>query len=489
MNNEFLLKKYKTIIHYIGVVLVLTSAILLIPLVMVPFYKDDISQIPYFLIPSAATFMAGMILRKFKISEIELQYQDAGIVIVVSWILVILITGTPFILGGYLNFSQSVFEATSAWTTTGLSMVNVEKMSNTFLFWRSVMQFFGGAGIAVVMLAAVIGPKGAGLYSAEGRTDKLLPNIINSAKIIMGIYTSFVLIGVLLYCLAGMPLFDSINHSIAALSTGGFSTKVDSIGAYHSILIEFITIILMILGTINFAVHYILIKGNIKRVLKIGELRLMFLLIFLGVPITAFFGLYRLYGSLGQSFRISLFELVSALSTTGFSTVSYVKWPGIAVFIMIIFMIIGGGAGSTAGGLKQFRIYIMLKSVYWSVKRSFQPKNTVHEDYIVTPEGEYYIKDKEILSVYVFTMLYMIIYVIGVGILTINGYSLRDSMFEFASSLSTVGLSIGITSPDANLAVIWTEIAGMFLGRLEIYVVIFAVIKIFRDKKLSLKNK
>ena len=140
-----------------------------------------------------------------------------------------------------------------------------------------------------------------------------------------------------------MPIFDAVNHSIAALSTGGFSTKTDSIGAYGSLTIEFITIILMILGTVNFAVHYMVIRGRVRSAFRVGEIKTMFVLMAVGIPVTAIFSLYKLYGSLGKSFRIATFELVSALSTTGFSTVTYTKWSGAAVFFMIAFMITGCG--------------------------------------------------------------------------------------------------------------------------------------------------
>ena len=254
MNQKYLSQKYRIIIHYIGIVLTGLSLVMLTPLTAMIFYRDEIHQAASFIIPGILVMLAGLLMKRVKTGDFVLRYQEAGIIVVISWILVILASAVPFMAEGYLNFSQSVFETTSAWTTTGLSMVDVSSMSHTFLLWRSIMQLFGGAGIAVIMLAAVIGPKGAGLYTAEGRTDRLRPNVINSVHIIVYIYLGMIAAGIIFYCIAGMPIFDAVNHSIAALSTGGFSTKTDSIGAYGSLTIEFITIILMILGTVNFAV-------------------------------------------------------------------------------------------------------------------------------------------------------------------------------------------------------------------------------------------
>ncbi|HSH51964.1 MAG TPA: potassium transporter TrkG, partial [Bacteroidales bacterium] len=183
------------------------------------------------------------------------------------------------------------------------------------------------------------------------------------------------------------------------------------------------------------------------------------------------------------------FEIISALSTTGFSTVGYGNWDGFAVFVMIVLMIIGGGAGSTAGGLKQYRVYIMLKSLIWDIKGYLLPKNVIRQNYVNRPEGKYYVTKNHILEVSNFTTLYMITYAIGVGILLLNGYPLKDSMFEFASSLGTVGLSVGITSPHAPSIVLWTQTIGMMLGRLEFIVVFFAAMKIIKDAKLIFKNR
>ncbi|MGF7059008.1 TrkH family potassium uptake protein [Brassicibacter mesophilus] len=487
---EQLKERYQLIIGYLGTMILGVGIALLLPLLILPIYRTEVDQALYFIIPSAIAIIIGYVLRlKIKtVKQATLTLQEGGTIVILSWFITVVISALPFILSKQLNFTQAIFEAVSGWTTTGLSVVDVAKTSNMFLLWRSLMQFFGGAGLAVVMLSAIIGPHGLGLYNAEGRSDKLLPDVAKSTKLIMAIYSSYIVAGIVLYILAGMPWFDAINHSIAALSTGGFSTRVGSIGEYNSFAIELITIILMILGTINFAAHFILLKGQIKKFFKIGEIRFMFFILSLSIPLVSFFSLYKLYGSLGKSIRVGIFETVSALSTTGFSTVGYGDWSGVGIFVLIVLMIIGGGAGSTAGGLKQYRVYVLIKSLIWNIKAYLLPKNIVRQNYINRPEGKYYVSDKHVVEISNFTTIYLIAYVIGVFILVANGYSLQASMFEFASSLGTVGLSVGVTSPDAPTAVLWTEIVGMMLGRLEFLVIFFAGMKMFRDIKMLVKN-
>ncbi|MDK2918638.1 MAG: trk/ktr system potassium uptake protein [Candidatus Petromonas sp.] len=484
-------ERYQLIIGYTGIMTIGIGLVLLLPLLILPIYKTEINQGVYFIIPAVGALVTGYIMRsRMKYGkEITLTIQEGGVIVILAWFIAVFFSALPFIISNQLNFTQAIFEAVSGWTTTGLSVVDVTKTSHLFLLWRSIMQFFGGAGLAVVMLSAIIGPHGLGLYNAEGRSDKLLPNVTKSTKLIMTIYTGYVIAGTLLYIIAGMSWFDAINHSIAAVSTGGFSTKAGSIGEYKNLAIELITIILMILGTINFAAHYVLLKGEIKKFFRIGEVRFMFFLLALLTPIVSFLSLNKLFGNLSQSIRVGFFELTSALSTTGFSTVGYGNWSSFAVFILIILMIIGGGTGSTAGGLKQYRVYVMLKSLIWNIKRYLLPKNIVRQNYVRRPEGKYYVSQDHIVETANFIVLYMITYAVGVGVLLLNGYSLQDSMFEFASSLSTVGLSIGVTSPDAPGIVLWTETIGMMLGRLEFIVIFFASMKVIRDIKLITQTK
>lgn len=476
---------------YIGSITLLVSIILLLPLLILPIYKNEIQHMISFLIPAIFSGVLGAFFRrnlKHKNTP-SLSTEEAGVIVVVSWFIAILFSAIPFILSNQLNLIQALFESVSGWTTTGLSVVDVTQTPKVFLLWRSTMQFFGGAGFAVIMLSAIIGPSGTELYNAEGRSDRLLPNITKSTKLIMSIYTAYTFSGILLYIIAGMPWFDAIIHSFSALSTGGFSTQSSSIGAYNNLHIELITIILMILGTTNFAAHYVLLKGKFRHFFRIGEVKIMFFLIVFFVPVISFLSLNELYHSMSRSIRVATFEVVSALSTTGYSSVSYSDWSSFTVFCIILLMLIGGGTGSTAGGIKLYRIYVLFKSLIWNIHKFFLPKHLVRENFVYRPEGKYYIKDKHLAEISNFFILYILVYVTGVMVFLFYGYSLQDSLFEFASSLGTVGLSVGATSPVSPAPVLLTQIVGMILGRLEFFVVFYAVIKVIEDCRLYLTSK
>lgn len=483
-------QRYLAVVHHLGIVLCAVSLFLTIPLV---FWEGtaDMQQAMAFIIPALLAFLfgVGLILLGRSEKNFPLTIQDGGIIVVFAWFFSIMFSCVPFVLYGMLNPLQALFEAVSGWTTTGLSVVDVEAAPRIFLFWRSLMQFLGGAGLAVIMLSAIIGPGSFGLYSAEGRTDQLMPNIRRSAKVIMFIYSGYTLAGFLLYFLAGMAPFDAVNHAMAALSTGGFSTRANSIGHWSSLSIEAITIVLMLLGTMNFALHYLLLQGKFLSFLRNGESKVLLFLLALSTPLVAFFGILPLYTNGSTAWRVALFEVASALSTTGFSTTSYLPWRSFAVFILILLMLVGGGTNSTAGGLKQYRIYILTKSLWWDIKSNLLPKSTVRQEYIHRGDRRDYLDQSHINQAANYLFLYLVTYFIGVLIYLAHGFSLQESLFEFASALGTVGLSIGVTAANNPPAILWTGIIGMTLGRLEFIVIIYTALSLLRDGKKLVKYR
>lgn len=479
--------KIRGILYHLGIFMIIIGGILLLPLITLIFYKNELNLAISFIIPSFIALFLGTLLSRYnQINEnTKLSIGEDAIIVVLVWILAIIFSAMPFILANQLNFTQAYFESVSGWTTAGLSVVDVENSPNIFLIHRSIMQFFGGVGIVLVALSAISSTFGMRLYNSEGHSDNLLPNLLKSARLIMSIYLGYMIGGVILYYICGMPLFDAINHSMSAVSTGGFSVKTDSIGHYSSVSIELVTIILMILGTTNFAAHVLLIRGKIKEFFKVGEVKLMFIILALAVPLISFVSLNYIYNSISTGFRVGIFQAVSALSTAGYSTVSYGNWDSFSIFIIIILMIIGGSAGSTAGGIKLYRVNIAIKSVIWNLKKQFMSEHRVKENYIYKPQGKTHIENADIREVYNFMFIYLTIYIFGVSIMLIYGNNLQDSMFEFASALGTVGLSVGITSASTPTVILLVETIGMFLGRLEIWIVFIALIKVFRPKNLN----
>lgn len=340
------------------------------------------------------------------------------------------------------------------------------------------MQLAGGAGLAIIMLAVFSLPVGAGLYRAEGRTDQLAPHVLASTRLVILLYSGYALAGVVAYRLAGMTWFDAVNHSFSAVSTGGFSTRVESIGYWDSPAIEAVTIALMLLGNLNFMTAYLLVRGKLRLFVRNGEVKTGAVLLLAGILLLFFVGTGSLYPSLDKRLRVAVFETVSALTTTGYSTVGYTKWPASGFLMLVALMLVGGGTCSTAGGIKKLRIYLLFKSVIWEIRRTLLPRRVVMESFIYMGEDKVFVNDRMLSTVGSFVFLYLATWVAGSLVIAVFGYELRDALFEFASAVGTVGLSIGITSAGVQPAILWAEIAGMFLGRLEFFVVFVALGKL-----------
>ncbi|KUK16093.1 MAG: Cation transporter, partial [Petrotoga mobilis] len=254
----FLKLRYKTIFRDTGNIIIGLSVLIII-VGSTAFIYDSFKDFLPFLITGIVTILSGGILRFIGRGEKrnELNTQDAVVTVFFVWTTAIFLSSLPFIFSGELNFSQAVFESTSGWTTTGLSMFSdVEKLPRSILIWRSVMQFVGGAGFAIITVI-VAGTMGVGIYQAEGRSDNLVPNLRESARIILRIYLSWALIGVLLLMFVGkLSFFDAFNHTLTGLATGGFSTRNSSIASFGSLRVEIIIMLLMIMGGTGFGVHY-----------------------------------------------------------------------------------------------------------------------------------------------------------------------------------------------------------------------------------------
>lgn len=461
----------------IGKLMLLIGMLVAVPLVIVPFYPQDAIYIVPFMLPSLGSIILGSIIclmRKKEESTFEWRtsMQRSSLTVMFAWGWGVFIGAGPFVLGGQLTFIQALFEAVSGWTTTGLSAMDVTITPHIYLFHRSFMQFCGGLGFVMMMVMLVQDKQSMNLYNAEGHPDKLLPNLKKTAQTICLMYNGFLILGTAAYVIVGMNLFDAVNHTMCALSTGGFSTRLNSIGEYNSIFIDIITIVLMLIGTTNFAVLLLITKRKWRQVIKVSEIRFMFLLLLVFVPIIAYSLINGMNMSIGEGIRRALFDVTSALSTTGYSSMSYTSWPPLAVAMLILTMLIGGGIGSTAGGLKLTRVYLMIRTTLQNIRKRLSSPRNVETLYYFRAQGKTTIDSTLTMDTSGFVTTYLILYITGTLLLTQTAdCSLTEAMFEFASALGTVGLSIGITSPDTNTATLVVEMFGMILGRLEIFIV------------------
>lgn len=484
--RDYLKTRYRLLLGYVGGIWAIIGLAILAPLLILPFYPDDVRYAPGLLISGLPLLVLGVFLRRRyrNVQQEGLNLQEGMVVILVAWLVAIVAGAIPFMFESDLNFTQAVFEATSGWTTTGLSVVDVTQTPHLILLYRSVMQLIGGAGFAIIVLSAIAGPTGSGVSVAEGRDDQLVPHVRQSAELVLGIYIVYAVGGIIALMVAGMDWFDAINHAFAAISTGGFSTRPESIGYYNNVAVEAVIIVLMLLGTLNYLTAYVLLRGKFGPVLRNGEIRLMGVLLPVAILLLLLITLPPLYADFGKQLRVAIFETTSALSTTGFSTVSYLNWGDFGWQILIMLMLIGGGSGSTAGGIKQFRIYVLCAALYWQIRRAFLPQGAVNKAFIWRGESRSVLNDEQVRRIALFVFFYMVFFFIGTTILVAHGYSLPQSLFEFASTTSTVGLSVGITSPEAPPLVLWTQILGMILGRLEYFAVVIGLIKLFGDVRI-----
>jgi trk system potassium uptake protein TrkH len=244
----------------------------------------------------------------------------------------------------------------------------------------------------------------------------------------------------------------------------------------------------MILGNTSFVTAWLLLKGNIRSVIRNGEVRVMAILIPISMAALFLFTTQSVYPQLGKAVRVAVFESITALTTTGYSTVSYTGWGSFGWLMLIGLMLIGGGTSSTAGGIKQFRAYLMAKAVGWEVKRMLLPRSVLIERPIWEGNQRTFVDDGRVRQVATFVFLYLFLLFSGSLILTASGYSISDSIFEFASAIGTVGLSVGVTSATMPDAALWAEIVAMYVGRLEIFVVIAGVWTIGRDCHLMISS-
>jgi len=489
--REYLKGRYKAILFYTGLVMMLSGALMLSPLLALFSYPKEAKDVWGFALPALVLCIMGFLLRRFcrSSSPATLTIHEGGMVVLISWTTVIFFSSLPFVLLHGTSLSRAIFEAVSGWTTTGLSILDVTATSRLLLLWRSTMQLAGGAGLAIIMMSAIVGATGIGISAAEGRGDQLVPQVRKSARLVLIIYSGYAIAGVFAYRLAGLSFFDSINHSFAAVSTGGFSTYTENIGHWNSLAVESVSIPLMILGNLSFVTAWLLWRGKMRFVILNGEVRLQAFLIPFSAAAVFIFTCRNLYPTIGKAARVAVFETVSALTTTGFQTVGYGAWNAFGVSILIILMLIGGGTCSTAGGIKQFRIYFLWKVMIWEIKQSFYPRSVVIEQPVWEGERRVFVDPTRVRQVLVFVFIYLMTYVVGTLILCASGFSLQDSLFEFASAIGTVGLSIGVTSYSMPDAALWAETLAMYLGRLEFIIVFISVIKLAHDMRIMKSKK
>jgi len=465
--------------NLIGSILEGVGLAYLFPVLLVWFYPDEVTFVEYFAIPGMVCIVFGAWLSRHSSRIEDVNLRQAMIAAAFTWLFASLVSVVPFMRIAGMNFVDSYFESMSAWTGTGLTMMsNLSSYPKMLLFWRAWMQWLGGVGIVLVALTILIRPgvAAARLYKAEARSERILPNLVNTAKVIFEIYLVLTLVGAYLYYINGMGAFDALTHAMTGLGTGGMSTHDESIGFFHSPAINAITIFLMIMGAVNFTVHYKLFKSkSLKPFFEDIQVRYMFLFLIPAIAIIAY-SLYQVGDQVGQALQEAIFHAVSAISCTGFQITSLSNYPEVAKFIIAILMVIGGGAGSTAGGIKLIRVTLMYESLKWTIESAILPRGAV----IKRKVGNYVFSEEDIQEVMSFTMTYLAFLLFGTVYTMLRVKAgLANALFEVASAQGNVGLSIGITSPTMPVDLKVLYILLMWIGRLEIFSTLVFIISVF----------
>jgi trk system potassium uptake protein len=488
--RTYLCRRYRTLCGYLGYLLILIGLTILAPTLLILRYPAEAHLLPGFLLPGLGLTVLGAMLYVLlrPAPDATLATADGAVIVVIAWCTAIAGGAVPFLWAGH-DLTRAVFEATSGWTTTGLSVVDVTTASPLVLLFRSLMQLVGGAGLAILMLSAIAGPAGIGLSMAEGRSEQLVPQVRQSARLVVLLYGSYLLVGIGALKLAGMSWFDAVNHACCAISTGGFSTRPESIGYWNSPGIEVVLMVLMLLGATNFLTVYTLRRGNWRALLRNGEARLTAWLLPLAGAVLWFGVTLLATPHTTTPLRTAMFQTVSALTTTGYATTEVATWNSLGWLILIVLMLIGGGTGSTAGGIKQHRLYLLALGLKREFQEIFLPPGTLSEQSLWTGHHRRFLTESDLRKALLYIALYLLTWLAGGCALAAYGHPLADCLFEFASALGTVGLSVGMTSATAPNGQLWVQIAGMLLGRLEFFVIFWGLIKLGRDLPILLRGE
>jgi trk system potassium uptake protein TrkH len=481
--KAYLQDRYRAMLGYSGEILIVLGLLHLVPLLLIPFYPAEVSYAYGFLIAGVPPLVIGLLARRrfFPKESVTLSVQEGAVIVAVIWLIAITVGALPFMTIKDTTFWHGWFESASGWTGTGISVLNAAETPRIILFFRSFTQLAGGAGFIIIALTAAAGALGTGLSAAEGRTDQLAPHVRQSALIVLAIYTGYTVFGVLALRIAGMGWFDAVNHAFSAVSTGGFSTKAQSVAYWDSALIEFVLIVLMLMGSINFFIAYTAIRGKLRAFIRSGEVRLMIGLIVLSSVLLIVLVKPQLGFTLDKSIRVAVFETVSALTTTGLATVDYRPWADFGWMALILLMTIGGGVGTTSGGIKLLRVYVLIKAVVWEFKRAFMPAHMVNEPAIWQGDRRELLSDRQVRQTALFVTLCLGILLAGTGLFTAYGFPLKESFFEFASSLAGAGMSVGVSSASNPPVLLMSQGIAMLLGRLEFFTLLIGLAKLLGD--------
>ncbi|MDC0605925.1 TrkH family potassium uptake protein [Flavobacteriaceae bacterium] len=481
----------KLIFHILGLLLMFNGFAMLIS-AFVSYLTNDGVLNEMTIVSLLVIFFGWLFMIVSKKNERKINKRDAYFVVVLGWLVMIFSGMLPYVVTDSISsFSNIFFETMSGYTTTGSTIINdIDALPKSIIFWRSMTHWLGGMGIIVLAIAILplLGIGGMQLFTAEapGLTgDKIHPRISDTAKRLWLIYVGLTFLETILLTFAGMSFFDAINNSMSNIASGGFSSKNESIGFWNdNPLIQYIVIFFMFLAGTNFILIYFGLTGKFKKIFQDTEFKwyVSFICAFVFISTLILFFQVNLsstevyhpevLGKLESSFRHSLFQVVAIVTTTGFVTGDFISWTPFLTMLFFGIMFLGGSSGSTSGGVKVLRHLILIKNGFLEFKRSLHPNAIFplrHNNHVV--------EKPIIIHVLAFFILYLILFIIGAGVLSALGLDFVSAIGGAASSLGNVGPALGTLGPISNfdslpeIGKYWCAFL-MLVGRLELFTVL-----------------
>ena len=473
----------KAVFHLIAYLLMVVAIAMFCCWGISIYYDDPVAAKEGLFMGALITLAFACVISLITRHPIDLSRRDGFGIVTFGWISVAIFGALPFILSGVIpNPVGAVFETMSGFTTTGASVLtDLEQIPKGILLWRATTHLFGGMGVLVLCVAILpfLGVGGMQIFRAEvpgPAKDRLTPRIASTAKLLWAVYVLFCLIETILLKFGGMTWFDAWCHTCATMATGGFSTRTASIGAYNSVYIDVVIIIFMFLAGANFSLHYRALQGNLKAFWKNPEFKFYFFTWLIACLLLTFNIWKTAIHGLGESLRAAFFTGTSIMTTTGFATADFELWPSFAKILIVILMFLGGCAGSTGGGIKSIRIFILLKSAIREMRVFMRPHAVVQ-----IKIGKKPIEASVVSHITAFFVIYVILFVLISFIMCAFTPDLTTAITSSAATLGNIGPGLGAIGPTMTYADIPNAglgilIFAMLLGRLELYTVLLLLL-------------
>lgn len=471
---------YRMILYTMGKLFMVVGAFMFLPMIVGAIYGEG-HVVTTFGIPIALLLIGGLVLSGRRPKNTSVYSTEGFVSVAASWIVVSLLGALPFVISKELpTYADAVFETVSGFTTTGATIAtNIEGMSRSVLFWRSLTHWLGGMGILMFVLAIMSSNDVRTMHMmraecAGPNVGRLVSRSSNTARILYGIYIMLTVLEAVFLLFGGMPLYDSVIHACSSAGTGGFSIYSDSIGHYNSLYIEMVIAVFITLFGINFNLYYYLLIRKYALAYKNEELR-----VYLGVIATATIiigaNVYHLYSGVGDTLRHSFFMVASTITSTGFATADITQWPRFSQTLLLMLMFVGSCAGSTGGGLKVSRIMILIKTGIKEIK------------YLVNPRAVATVKmdgkpvDKSVVrGVTSYIIIFMLLFMLSLLLIMFDKYTIEESISAIITCMNNIGFGVGRFGPAGSFAgmTAFSKIVlsfDMLLGRLEVYPIIMLI--------------